>query len=101
MLISEKDLETGRANGCGFCNPLGNPGDPKAFVLPSFCDHRLNSGDRLYANKNAPGECGACGSRIHIVEKDGSWKCADCRAPVRKSTSAQKENQTDAAEVTC
>jgi hypothetical protein len=83
LLISERDIETGRSNACGFCNPDGNSDNGNVFVMPAFSDHPLSDSGRVYANNNAAaGQC-ACGSRIHVVEAKGNWRCADCGARIR------------------
>jgi predicted RNA-binding Zn-ribbon protein involved in translation (DUF1610 family) len=98
-LISATDLATGLSNACGFCNPRGNEGDPNAFILPLWSDHPLSDSDRAYANKKAaPGQC-ECGSRIHIIETNGTWRCPDCNAQIRspKAINTKTEYEVEAA----
>ena len=97
LLLSDKDLASGKSNACGFCNPDGNKINGK-FVMPTFCDHPLGDSERVYANASAgPGQCPACRSRIHIVETNGAWHCADCRAKIRtpKNLKAETENEVE------
>ena len=98
LLISKADLETGNSNACGFCNPAGNSDNGNTFVMPAFSDHPLSDSGRARANKKAaPGHC-ECGSRIHVIEANGTWRCADCLARIRvpKGLTASAQNDVEA-----
>lgn len=66
----------GDAYHCEACHPI-RPGDKDQRPVHVPHVHRQDNGG-LFANANAPACCPKCRSRVHVVEKNGKWTCADC-----------------------
>jgi hypothetical protein len=101
MLVSQKDLDSGKANGCSFCNPNGNPGDARLFFMPTHCDEPLNGFNPERANAKQPGACPQCFSLLHFTKKQdgtGDYECAECSTVFRpKLTHRQTVQEAEAA----
>lgn len=76
VMLFGDEIGTGKSNYCLSCTPSG-PQNTRNLVMSRFSDHPLTAPEHR-ANLNSGLDCPGCHSRIHIVESDKVWVCAEC-----------------------